>query len=227
MIIAEIGHNHNGNIRLAFEMIQEAKNCGADIAKFQLYDTDKIKLSYQSRYYELKAAQLDFKQTKTLKEFCDNVGIEFMASVFDIERVGWCEELEVKRYKIASRSINDHALIAEAISTGKPVIASLGNWQGPELPPFDLDYLYCISEYPAFIDPKSFPHTFDVLAGFSDHSLGCYWAREAIKRGAKIIEKHFTISKTLPGFNQKGSADPTELKDLVRYARQHERGMQF
>ena len=65
----------------------------------------------------------------------------------------------------------------------------------------------------------------DGFTGFSDHTLGCYWAREAIKRGAKIIEKHFTLSHELPGHNQKGSMEPWEAKDLVAYARQAEQGI--
>jgi len=227
-IVAEIGHNGNGNMRLNKQMIAEAKACGADIAKFQLYDTDKIKKPYQSRYFELKAAELTEEDVKELWKECKKVGIEFMASVFDTERVKWCEEIGVKRYKIASRSIYDTELIKAIEKTGKPIIASLGIWKEKEFPKIkNVDFLYCISEYPAYIHGEEFPIKFDKYTGFSDHTIGCYWAREAIKRGATIIEKHFTLSKTLPGHNQKGSAEPYELKDLVAYARQVERGISF
>lgn len=229
LCIGEIGHNHGGNLRLAKLMIEELKNCGADIAKFQLYDTDKIKKSWQSRYMELKVSELTFEDTKELKEHCDKVGIEFMASAFDIERVGWLEKLNVKRHKLASRSIYDTELIKAMEATGKPIIASLGKWEELELPEIkNSEFLFCVAEYPAYITANEFPPSFPGLYdGFSDHTEGCYWSREAIKRGATIIEKHFTLDKKLPGHDQKGSADPTELKDLCTFARQAERGVNF
>lgn len=229
IICAEIGHNGNGNMRLNKLLIKEAKDCGADIAKFQLYDTDTIKKPWQSRYMELKMAELSFADAVELKKYCDNLGIEFMASAFDVERVEWLEKLGVKRHKIASRSINDRQLIQAMEKTGKPIIASLGQWNRRDLPKIkNAQFLFCVSEYPTFISEKDFPTEFGTrYSGFSDHSLGCYWAREAIKRGATIIEKHFTLSNQLPGFNQKGSMEPWELKDLVTYARQVGRGVQY
>ena len=220
-IIAEIGHNFNGSMRLAKELITEAKVCGADVVKFQLYDIDKIKKPHQSRYYELKYAQLNEEEVVELSEFCKGTEIELLFSCFDVERVEWCEVVKVKQYKIASRSVGDTSLWDAILKTGKPIIASLGMFDKPEYEAF---YLYCVSEYPAYI--KELPKfDYSGYSGFSDHTLGCYWAREAIKRGATIIEKHFTISKDLPGYNQKGSADPTELKDLVSFARHHEKGL--
>ena len=228
LVILEIGHNANGNMRLNKLLIDEAKKCGADIAKFQLYDTDKIKKPWQSRYMELKMAELSFEDVKELKEYCDKVGIEFMASAFDAERVKWLEKLGVKRHKLASRSINDLEVIKAMEKTGKPIIVSLGAWQQDNLPKIkNAEYLFCVSEYPAYITNDTFPINFGELSGFSDHSIGCYWAREAVKRGATIIEKHFTLSHELPGFNQKGSAEPYEAKDLVQFIRQVERGVSY
>lgn len=230
LVIAEAGHNFLGNLRLAKLMIEEAKNCGADIFKVQCYDIDKIKKPWQSRYMELKVSELTFEDVKELKEHCDKVGIEFMASAFDVERVGWLEKLEVKRHKIASRSIEDFELRQAMEDTGKPIIASLGMWRGETLPTIQGgQFLYCVAEYPAYITAQEFPIEFssEKYLGFSDHTEGCYWAREAIKRGATIIEKHFTLDKKLPGHDQKGSADPTELKDLITYARQTERGVAY
>lgn len=228
LVIAEIGHNFNGNMRLAKLMIEEAKSCGADIAKFQLYDTDKIKKPWQSRYLELKFAELTKEDVFELKAHCDKVGIEFMASAFDVERLGWLEEAGVKRHKIASRSINDKELIKAMEATGKPIIASLGYWKGEEFPKIkNCSFLYCVSEYPAYLTTEMFPKEFSDYTGFSDHTIGCYWAREAVKRGATIIEKHFTLSHELPGHDQKGSAEPWELKDFIAYVRQIERGIAF
>jgi N,N'-diacetyllegionaminate synthase len=227
LVIAEIGHNGNGNMRLNKLLIKEAKACGADIAKFQLYDTDKIKKPWQSRYMELKMAELTKEETVELANYCKEVGIEFMASAFDAERVKWLEEIGVKRHKLASRSIYDQELIEAMEATGKPIIASLGQWEGEALPLIqNADFLFCVSEYPAHI--KELPEKFGDMspyAGFSDHTVGNYWAREAVKRGAKIVEKHFTLSHELPGHNQKGSMEPWELKDLVTYAKQTDRGI--
>jgi sialic acid synthase SpsE len=228
-IIAEIGHNHMGNMRLGKLMIEEAKRCGADVAKFQAYDTDKIKKPWHSRYSELKFSEHTKEEFKELKEHCDKVGIEFFASAFDLERFKWLEEIGVLRHKLASRSINDKELIKAMEKTGKPIIASLGAWKEP-YPPIikNCQFLYCVSEYPAYIAEGQFPTEFGVdYTGFSDHTIGMYWAREAIKRGATIIEKHFTLDKKLPGFDQKGSADVEELKDFITYVRQYERGITY
>lgn len=227
-IIFEIGHNFNGNLRLAKLMIDEVKACGGKIAKFQLYDTDKIKKPWQSRYMELKMAELSKEDVKELSDHANKIGIEFMASAFDVERVGWLEEVGVKRHKLASRSIHDTELIKAMEVTGKPIIASLGAWKESTFPVIkNAQFLFCISEYPTYITADQFPTKFDDYTGFSDHTLGCYWARESLKRGATIIEKHFTLSHELPGFNQKGSMEPWEAKDLVNYKNQVERGVTF
>lgn len=228
LIIAEIGHNHMGYMRHAKLLIDEAKACGADIAKFQAYDTNKIKKPWQSRYFELLLSEHTKEEFKELKEYCDQVGIEFMASAFDLEHLAWLEELGVKRHKLASRSIYDKELIAAMEATGKPIIASLGKIDDRGVPVIkNCEYLFCIAEYPTYMKAEDFPTVFTRYAGFSDHTIGMYWAREAVKRGAKIIEKHFTLDKGLPGNDQKGSADPTEMKDFVTYARQHERGITY
>jgi len=226
LVIGEIGHNHMGYMRHAKLLIEEAKSCGADIAKFQAYNTDKIKKPWESRYFELKLSEHTFEEFKELKEHCDKVGIEFMASAFDIEHLNWLEKLGVKRHKLASRSIYDTELIKAMEKTGKPIIASLGKIDSRGIPKIkNCEYLYCVSEYPAYI--SVLPEFGKTYQGFSDHTIGTYWCREAVKRGATIIEKHFTLSKDLPGHDQKGSADPTDLKDLVIYIRQKERGIQY
>lgn len=229
--IAEIGHNHMGYMRHAKLLIEEAKRCGADAAKFQFYDTNKIKKPWESRYFELLLSEHTKEEAKELKEHCDKVGIEFMASAFDTERLGWLEELGVKRHKVASRSIYEKDMIDAMEATRKPIIASLGKLDNRGIPEIkNADYLFCIAEYPTYMTPDMFPSKFgegEKYQGFSDHTIGMYWCREAVKRGATIIEKHFTLSRDLPGHDQKGSADPTELKDFIIYARQHERGISY
>ena len=225
IIIAECGHNGNGNIRMNLEMIREARECGADIVKFQLYDIDTIKLPWQSRYMELRAAQLTQEDLYLLKEEAEQLDIEFMCSVFSPDRVEWLEEIGVERYKLGSRSIYDYETIKAVEKTKKPIIASLGKWKEEGFPHIkNASYLYCISDYPAKINRDDFPIKFNEngYSGFSDHTIGTGWAKEAMRRGALYVEKHFTLSRQLPGYNQAGSVEPYELKELVAFAKQME-----
>src|SRR5438094_7029853 len=112
IIIAEIGINHNGDINLAHELIRQAKIAGADIAKFQFYDPYKLFGPQGSHpddatLQQALTVQFGFPQARQLKTWCDEEGIEFMASAFDLERFGWTESLDVRRHKIASRSVED------------------------------------------------------------------------------------------------------------------------
>ena len=225
LIIAELGHNWNGDMTLAKRMIYEAKKAGGQIAKFQLYDTDKlgIKEAYgQEVYDDLKLSELTRAQLDILKQECDTVGIEFLCSVFDVERVDWTEEIDMKRYKIASRSVYDTALVDKIITTGKPIIWSDGmlDKRGK---PANLDFchyktypLYCVSKYPTEFKDLNIPcFWFSYQAGFSDHTIGIDAALVAVSRGAQIIEKHFTLDRTMEGYDQKGSIEPDELKEMI------------
>ena len=119
LIIAEIGTNFNGNMSIARELIRSAKECGADIAKFQLYDTAKILDTDDEWYWDVERGQLNREQWFQIVDECNSINIEFMASVFDIERVGWCEDVGMLRYKIASRSLYETDLINTIAETGR------------------------------------------------------------------------------------------------------------
>jgi len=162
-----------------------------------------------------------------IAEECIRVDIEFMASVFDIKRISWAENIEMKRYKIASRSINDMELIKEIGKTGKPVLASLGMWEGEEFPVFesvkDMKFLYCVSKYPTLPEDLDLEHIdFSKYIGFSDHTVGIDAAMQAFSIGAKIVEKHFTLDTNMYGPDHSGSMTPDQLKELsdFRKARQ-------
>lgn len=227
LIIIECGHNWNGDIKLARQMIRVAKKCGGDIAKFQLYDTDKlgIKEMYgQEVYDDLKLSELTKEQLVELKNECDKVGIEFLASVFDTKRVDWTEELGMNRYKIASRSITDRPLIDKICETGKNIIASLGMWPHAFFPRIEtkanVDFLYCVSNYPTELDDLRLPDFYRTeFSGFSDHTIGIDAALVAVSRGARIIEKHFTLDRKMPGYDQKGSIEPKELREMIKKIR--------
>ena len=225
MIIAECGHNANGSMKHMKLQINEAKKCGADIAKFQVYDIDKIMTPDNPVYMELKMCQLDKEELKELADYCEKIDIEFCASAFDPERVGWLEEVGVKRHKLASRSIYDAETIKAMEATGKPIIASLGMINEKQGIPSitNSEFLYCVAEYLAIITEEMFPKDFKFYAGFSDHTIGTKWAKEAVRRGATIIEKHFTLDQRLPGCDQAGSSDPKEFKEFIDWVRLYEK----
>jgi N-acetylneuraminate synthase/N,N'-diacetyllegionaminate synthase len=227
LIIAEIGINHNGNIHLAHELIRQAKICGADVAKFQFYDPEKIfgpngTYPDKKNYEFALTVQFNYEQAKVLKKWCDEEGIEFMASVFDIERLEWAESLKVKRHKIASRAVQDKELCNKIFKTKKEAFISLGFWDKKETP-YKYErakYLYCVPKYPCAPEELKLPTSFlnSVYQGFSDHTMGIEAVLVAVSRGATVIEKHFTLSKGLVGPDHVCSMTPKELKDLSKYA---------
>ena len=173
-IIAELHPQHGGDMGVLREMIRQASLNGADVAKFQLYDAERLLGSDRWNYL-----QLSQDQTRQIRDWCDQDGIEFMASVFDAERLQWCEDLDVARYKIASRTVTgDPALCQAILNIGKPTIISLGTGisQANHLAKTRrLSTLYCKSKYPTFLeDLVDFPNDFIQagLAGYSDHTLG-------------------------------------------------------
>jgi sialic acid synthase SpsE len=222
-IIAEIGQNHNGDMELARELIRSAKANGASVAKFQVFDTDSIFGKENNEWYEYnRKAQLTRDNVLYLARECEKAGMEFMASVFDLERLKWLEEAGVKRYKVASRSINDRELINAIIKTGKPIIISLGHWHKKEFPKINssapLYFLYCVSKYPAGLEElKLSTVDFNKYTGFSDHTVGITAALVALSRGARIIEKHFTLDKKMYGPDHACSMTPDELKQIHNF----------
>jgi sialic acid synthase SpsE len=219
-IIAEIGQNHNGDMGLARDLIHSAKENGADVAKFQVYDAVALFPKEGNEWYEYNCkTELSRDQIDYLADECRSAGIEFMASVFDIERIAWLEAVGMARYKIASRSIRETQLIEAVAATGKPMVASLGMWGEPAFPkiecPGGIDFLYCVSKYPTPLsDLKLAQVDFDVYGGFSDHTIGVTAAMAAFARGARILEKHFTLDKSMYGPDHEGSMTPAELAQI-------------
>ena len=234
IIIAEIGINHNGSIHLAHELIRQARSAGADVAKFQFYDPYKIfgpSGSYPNAEALAQAltVQFGFDDARRLKTMCDDEGIEFMASVFDVERFGWVESLAVRRHKIASRAVENTALCDAILATGKETFISLGFWEGSAVPysGAQLRYLHCVPKYPCSLADVKLPASFAgaPYVGFSDHTIGIEAALVAVARGAVVLEKHFTLNKGLAGPDHICSATPKELADLCQYARLMEKAV--
>ena len=193
LFIAEIGLNHNGNLDLGYELIKQAKHAGADIAKFQL--------GWRGQQDELN--YLDSKILLDLKKWSEYIDIEIMFSIFTEEAYMLAKDIGFNRYKIASRTLKDNFnLVERIISEGKQTIISLGMWEDEKLPftiQKNISYLWCKSKYPSTPwDLLDFPKTFygSNYSGYSDHSIGIEIPLIAIARGAKIIEKHFTLDKS-------------------------------
>ena len=215
-IISEIGVNHNGDFRLIEELIRQSALGGADFAKFQLYDSKRV-FGDNSR----KKNEFTFSQVDLIKKICDAYNIEFFASVFDEEKLEWCNELKVNYFKIASRTlVNEPELCKKIISTNVNTFASLGFFKSNlDLPHINknVKYFNCVSKYPtSILDHKNCTsrHYDKKVVGLSDHSYGIANCLYHITRGASYIEKHFTIDKSMPGNDHIGSMDLADLKKI-------------
>jgi sialic acid synthase SpsE len=215
MIIAEIGQNFCGDMQIAKELIIEASVCGADLAKFQLYDTDKIYAPDSPFKSQAKEAELTYDQAYKLFYYGKGCGIEVFFSVFDVERVKWCENIGVKRYKVAHSKRCDTDILKAISATGKEVFISYssplpaGELNGRRIP------LYCVPSYPTTHNQLDFSAIAkDGWAkGFSDHTIGLDAAKVAIVVGAAVIEKHFCARHNF-GVDAPWSMTPEELREL-------------
>ncbi len=199
-IIAEIGGNHNGDFQKAIEMISEAKNCGVDAVKFQIYVPEKLvhsslkphpilKDKYKSQLDRYQSLTFTKKQVIDLKNICSKLNIEFLATPFDIESADILEPL-IERYKISSGDINNISFVRYLLKKDKPLIVSTGMSTIEEIdriygivPRKHLTLLYCVSLYPTPSEKANLrTSTFlnylypDTYNGYSDHTVsitGC------------------------------------------------------
>ncbi len=239
--IAEIGNNHNGDMRLCREMIDAAKSCGADCVKFQSWTASTLFAEGEYNKPGDKSTWLDFDQAKSYQltpamhfevvEYCKSKSITFLSSVFSRREVDILEELEVAAFKIPSGELINHPLLEYVGKKKKPVILSTGMATLAEIEAAvnvlkkngteGLVLLHCVSIYPPqhkdinLRNIETLRTAFDCPVGFSDHSLGTAVPLAAIALGACIIEKHFTTDKQLEGWDHAISADPAEMKQLI------------
>jgi sialic acid synthase SpsE len=230
-ILAEIGINHNGELDLALKSIDAAKKAGVHGVKFQSYFTKEF-LSKGAPGFDIFAGcELSVEDHRKIAEHCVKLGIDFVSTPLCPSYVRILADLGVKALKVASGDVTFYDLIERITGTGLPVIlstgmASLGEIENLLSQAFLKDYplavLHCISNYPPRLEDThlqflgTLKHLFSVPVGFSDHSLGTTLAIGSVALGARLIEKHFTLDKNLPGPDHKMSLDPGELSDLVR-----------
>jgi N-acetylneuraminate synthase len=247
-VIAEISNNHLGDVDRARRLIEIAARCGADAVKIQTYDADALTIDsdrpefiirsppWEGRnYYQLyREIGLPVEYTEQLFRAARDCGITIFSSPFDERAVDLLAALNCPAYKIASFEICDDPLLQAVAATGRPVIVSTGIARLPDIEETlrvlrdggcqQIALLHCVSQYPAKAEAMHLAAIdrlaeFGCVVGLSDHSLDNLASVVAIARGASVIEKHFTESRTDGGPDAAFSLEPDELGALVRDAR--------
>ncbi len=251
-IIAEAGVNHNADLKLAYKLVDAAKSAGADAVKFQLFKIEEqvsniaINAPYQQKGSGeqkmkdmAKHYDLEWNEHIKIKKYCDKIGIDYLSSCCDISAIDFLiDKLQAKSIKISSGEITNLSLLRHAASKNVPIILSTGMANFDEIDvavstifkelKSTLILLHCISNYPASESSlnlriiNTLKKRYKLNIGYSDHSLGYKAAIAAIALGAKVIEKHFTISKKLPGPDHSMALEPSELKRFVDIVRDTE-----
>jgi len=249
-IIAELSANHAGSLKTAKESIHAIRESGADAVKLQTYtpewmtlkiDKDEFKAGdlWKNEYmYDLyKKAMTPLEWHEELFNYARSLGLEIFSSPFSKEAVDFLEKFNPPAYKIASFEITDYELIEYTASKGKPVIISTGIATLEEIQDVveicktkgaETALLKCTSAYPAprsEVNLKTIPalkELFNVEVGFSDHTLGISAPVAAVAMGARIIEKHFILDKSIDSPDKDFSLTPDEFKEMVKAIRETE-----
>lgn len=254
-IIAEMSANHAGSYERAIEIIHKAKEVGADCIKIQTYTPDTMTINCNNEYFSIKKgtwkgenlynlyekAYTPWEWQEGLKKEAERIGIDFLSTPFDRTSVDFLESINIDFYKIASFELVDIPLIKYIASKKKPIILSTGMGTLEEIQEAvdaiksqgnnNLCLLKCSSAYPAIPDDmnlmtmKNLRDTFGVTVGLSDHSLGAVAAVTAVAIGAKVIEKHFCLSRDIENPDASFSMEPEEFKDMVEDIRSAEKAI--
>ncbi|UUV21275.1 pseudaminic acid synthase [Paenimyroides aestuarii] len=254
-IIAELSANHNGSLETALETVRAAKRAGADCIKLQTYTADTITINSRKEDFMIKGTIWEGKNLYDLYQeaytpwewhteimrVAEEEGLICFSSPFDPTSVDFLEELNVSAYKIASFEITDIPLIEYVASKGKPVIISTGiaTVEDIELAidachrmgNYDIALLKCTSSYPAPIEEanmlmvKDLAERFNVISGLSDHTMGSTVPVVATCFGAKIIEKHFILDRSIGGPDASFSMNEQEFTTMVKEVREAEKAI--
>lgn len=252
-IIAEMSANHGGKLENALEIVRQAARAGADCLKIQTYTADTLTIDCDNEYFQIKdglwagrtlydlyrEAGTQWEWQGRIKRECAECGVDFLSTPFDVTAVDFLEGLGCEAYKIASFELVDIPLIEYAASKGKPMIISCGmgsveeiqdavdacRRQGNDL----IILLKCCSEYPANYEDmrlRNIPdmmERFQVPAGLSDHSMGSLAAVVGVSLGARVVEKHFCLSRELETPDSAFSMEPEEFARMVEDIRNAEK----
>ena len=256
-IIAEAGVNHNGSLEMAVQLIDVAVAAGADAVKFQTFKAEKVisvnapKAGYQkettgsdeSQLEMVKKLELDEAAHTRLIQHCQDKGIEFLSTPFDLESIDLLNRLGLDVFKIPSGEITNLPYLRKLGALKKRLILSTGMADLGEIedaldvltesgtPLGNITVLHCNTEYPTpFEDVNllamlTIKNAFGVEVGYSDHTPGIEVPIAAVALGATIIEKHFTLDRNLPGPDHKASLEPDDLKAMVQAIRNIEKSL--
>jgi sialic acid synthase SpsE len=238
VVIAEIGVNHEGDPATCFRLVEMAARAGADAVKFQTLDADENYVPGTESHAVFSKAQLTPDATGEAFRLARSLGMEVMTTCGDMETLTWVDNLEPAAHKISSGLVTHLPLIRAAAATGRPLIISTGMCDivlvreavmaAKTAGATELCLLQCTSIYPAPIDSlnlrsiRVLGREFGVPVGFSDHSLGGEAAGLAVAAGAMVIEKHFSLDPSRPGFDHRLSVDQAGLKAMVQAVRRAE-----
>lgn len=237
-IVAEVGGNHGGELSVAKEYITEAAETGVDAVKFQLYQGERLITAdvppysqvggeYESQKERFQSLELTRDEWEECLSLANELGIDFVASVFDPEMVDFISD-ETPFLKIASGDLTHTPLLRHAANAGRPIVLSTGcatmdeiRTAVAELPTDRLTLLHCVSSYPTaqsdanlnMIDQLR--EEFELPVGYSDHTVGTRAATVAVCKGAPLIEKHFTLDDAQEVGDHSLSATPAEMTELV------------
>ena len=254
-IIAELSANHNGEFGVALETIRAARRAGADAIKLQTYTADTITINSEKEDFLIKGtiwegrnlydlyseAYTPWEWHEELFKCAKEEGLICFSSPFDKSAVDFLEELDAPAYKIASFEITDIPLIEYVASKGKPVILSTGIATSEDIElaldacrrmgNHNIALLKCTSSYPAPIEEANmamipdFRERFNVIPGLSDHTIGSTVPIVATALGARIIEKHFILDRSIGGPDASFSMNEKEFTDMVRAVREAEKAV--
>ncbi len=249
VMIAEAGVNHNGSLKRAKEMAVAARQAGADMVKYQVAVPELVvsrfaeKAAYQkastgegeSQLEMIRKLHFSFDAHRELQDYCREIGIVYFATAFDLPSIDFLEELSLPMHKIPSGEITNRPYLLRLAQTKKPLLLSTGMSHMAEIEDAvslleeagagDITLLHCNTEYPTpyedanLLAMHDLAETFGLRVGYSDHTPGIACDIAAAALGAVVIEKHFTLDKSLPGPDHAASLAPEELAAMVQGVR--------
>lgn len=207
-------------------------------AEYQIENTGN---SEDSQYEMIKELELDYGIHEELKAFAESKGVEFLSSAFDLDSIDLLDKLGMKFFKVPSGEITNYPYLKKIAQKGKPVVLSTGMSNLGDIEKAlvvlenngatKITVLHCNTEYPTSMEDvnllamNTIKNAFDIEIGYSDHTLGIEVPISAVALGARIIEKHFTLDKTMEGPDHKASLEPNELKTMVKSIRNIEKAL--
>jgi sialic acid synthase SpsE len=243
-VIAEVGLNHNGSVEIAKQLIDVAYGASVDAVKFQKRTVDKLAVKdaldaidnrfpeFGGTYREIREhLEFDLNQYIELRQYTESKGLNFIVTAFDEDAVDFLLKAGVENFKLASHSLTNYGLLQYLAKYKKPTILSTGM---AELEEIDravelftlcnapLSLMHCVSAYPTPLDEcnikmmKNLKQRYGLTTGYSGHEIGYLPSVVAVAMGAQLIERHYTLDKSMTGFDHKISLDPNELASMVK-----------